>query len=223
MKELGYSFFKYMPYGLKEPFRKTANSMANISLGNNFMFDNDIFYENLKAEDIKLSDENNFKFIHIDGAHTPFVFNADVESIPEEEGTYEQSIKACMTIVKTYLSKLKEAGVYDNTVIIVMADHGFNGDETEGRQNPLFLVKGINERHEMKINDKPISYEDLLPAYNNLLEGKSGDESFNFVDENRDRKYLFHKYGEESNIIEYRLNAGSKAWETEKLEKYKHR
>ena len=39
-------------------------------------------------------------------------------------------------------SKLKEAGVWDNSVIIVLADHGYEPTgKLEGRQNPILYIK----------------------------------------------------------------------------------
>ncbi len=68
-----------------------------------------------------------------------------------------------------YVDALRESGAYDNTAIIVMADHGYNGsgDETERevwmRSAPMFLVKGMREQHDtMQISEAPVSYVDLL-------------------------------------------------------------
>ncbi len=43
-----------------------------------------------------------------------------------------------------FLSQMKQAGVYDNTAIVIMADHGSHND-TDLRtinQNPILLIKG---------------------------------------------------------------------------------
>ena len=57
-----------------------------------------------------------------------------------------------MTIAATYLEKLKKADSYDNSVIIIMSDHGYDEEGTEeyGRQNPLLMIKGRNEHHDMQ-------------------------------------------------------------------------
>ena len=61
-----------------------------------------------------------------------------------------------------YIKRLKENGAYDNSVIIVMADHGNtdlnDADDMLVRANPMFLVKGINEHHAFEKSDKPLSY-----------------------------------------------------------------
>lgn len=73
-------------------------------------------------------------------------------------GDYRSSLEASLTLTKAYLQKLKEAGVYDNSVIIVMADHGTNGEyylEPMGRQNPILFVKGIGEQHAFEVSQAP--------------------------------------------------------------------
>ena len=61
-----------------------------------------------------------------------------------------------MTVTMAYLNKLREAGVYDNSVIIILSDHGYNiegeavkvaqkNENETGRQHPILFVKGLNE------------------------------------------------------------------------------
>ena len=51
--------------------------------------------------------------------------------IDEHEGTFEMSVEAVMLEAADYVEKLRESGVYDNTVLIIMADHGYNGSLEE--------------------------------------------------------------------------------------------
>ena len=98
-----------------------------------------------------------------------------------------------------------------------MSDHGFNGDHVNGRQNPILFIKGINEKHEMYISDIPVSHEDSIKAYLELLDNKKSDELFKNIDNDRTRKYLWYKYTKEDNMIEYETKG--KAWDTQSLHK----
>ena len=116
---------------------------------------------------------------------------------------------ACaMTIVRDYLDKLKEAGVYDNTAIILLADHGY-GYEREipivGRGNPVLAVKGRGEQHPaMARSEAPISYEDLQEAYQRLLQGKASGEVFDAKEgQNRPRRILLYPYMKEHVMAEF--------------------
>ena len=87
------------------------------------------------------------------------------------------------------MQMLKEANIYNNTCIIVMADHGQGSGFND---NPILFIKGFNEQHEMKINDAPISFDDLQEAYERLLNGTSSEAVFDYQEgDYRERRFLF--------------------------------
>lgn len=199
-KELKLVWFKYAPYPLKKFVNIKVDDFNNIRKANEeikpFEYFNDTFYDSINNEEIVKIDDKCFKFIHIEGAHMPFRFDENVNPISEEEGTYELMMKCSMTITKAYLEKLKEAGVYDNSGIIIMTDHGYqNGREPRvlSRSNGFLVVKGINEQHEMYIDEAPISYEDIHEAFQRVIAGKQGDEVFDAkTGDARKRRYIWY-------------------------------
>lgn len=198
--------FKYAPYDLKRFSFVNPNAFGELKIPPEgetlFTESNTEFYDRVLHNEICYSDKKCFRYIHIDGGHLPFIYDENVNII--ENGTYESNLKACLTMTKAYLTKLKESDVYDNSVIIVMSDHGFNGEEAEGRQNPFFCVKGINEKHELETSDAPISYADLQEAYQRLLSGADSDSIFDWQSGDlRERRYLFHEYRKEDHMVEY--------------------
>ena len=118
--------FKYMPFDLKRfclTIPAEFNSLEktdDISDYELFSSDNQVFYTYLEKTPVTLTDDKCFRFIHLVGAHSPWHQDAQMNEI--ENGTYEQSIEASMTIVATYLQKLKDSGVYDNTAIMILSD-----------------------------------------------------------------------------------------------------
>ncbi len=212
--------FKYAPYDIKRLFFVNPNAFRELIIlpddTSLFTTSNKTFYEDLLEEELNCIDQKCFKFIHIDGAHVPYLYDKDVNEIGD--ATYETSLQACMTITKAYLDKLKEGDVYDNSVIIVMADHGYNDNmhnkKGEIRQNPIFFVKGIHESHEFRISHAPVSFEDLQTAYQRLLSGMESDEIFDWKEgDSRDRRFLVYEYKKEDPIIEY-IQPGE-AWDTD--------
>lgn len=212
--------FKYAPYDLKRLCFVNPKAFSKMKIPPEgeeiFTPSNTEFYDGVLHEEIRYTDQKCFKFIHVDGGHVPFIYNEKVEKIPEEEGTYEDNLKACLTMTREYLNKLKEGGVYDNSVIIVMADHGYNWLTAYGRQNPIFFVKGINEKHDLTTSDAPISYEDLQEAYQRLLDGAGSGQIFDWESgDQRERRYLFYEYLKENYMVEY-MQPG-KAHDTEAM------
>ena len=210
-EELKLVWFKYAPFPLKRMVHVNMEAfswLVELESGKPiFHANNSDFYGDLQRASIETCPDKCFRFIHIEGAHVPFRYDKDVRPIDEAQGSYPQNIEASMTIVDTYLARLKEAGVYDNTVIVLMADHGY-GYEREipilGRGNPLLAIKGINEHHAMRLSEAPISYEDLQEAYQRLLSGTPGDQVFDAKEgDDRPRRFLGYLYEKEEYMVEY--------------------
>lgn len=205
--------YRYFPYGLKKLCFLTPDDVYIDTLIENPSLDeerysmvNDTFFERLKEKDINVGKDDCFRFIYIRGAHEPFIYKSSAE--PEWDCTYRSSAEYSMEIVSEYLSKLKAAGVYDNSVIMVMADHGYVEDDVPfGRQNPFMLVKGRGEKHSLVENDLPVSHDDLQTAYSRLLEGKSSETAFAAFDDaqtdSSGRRFLFFEYMKEDHMTEY--------------------
>lgn len=208
-----YALFKYLPYQLKQYSRIESVDFDFCKIDqNNELYDwgNDIAYNTIKNEDIEIIDNKYFQFLHIEGGHVPFDYDENVNKIPEEEGTYRQKLKATLKIVDTFINRLKENNVYDNSVIIVMADHGYWA--STGRQNPILYIKGIDEHHEMHTSDIAVSYEDLTNAYMQLLEGEKTESLFKDIDPNRVRRFIDNPFENEDTMIEYEQRG--KAWDS---------
>lgn len=211
--ELMLTGFKYAPFDIKKYcvvypsefllLKKTTQEVPY----EEFRWDNTEFYERIQSQPITHVNQKSFKFIHIEGAHYPFHYDKDVNKI--KNGTYEQNIEACMTVVDSYLDKLRASGSYDNSAIIIMSDHGYGGYEEDGkvgygRQNPFLMIKGRDEHHEMQTSQAPVSYEDLQAAYLKLLDGTTGDNVFDWKEgDYRERRFLFYQYEADNYITEY--------------------
>lgn len=200
--------FKYAPYDLKRFSFVNPKAFSTLKITPEgkklFTPSNSELYDGILHQEMEYTDQKCFRFIHVDGGHVPFIYNEKVEEIPEESGSYEDNLRACLTITRTYLEKLKDGGVYDNSVIVVMADHGYNWLDPHGRQNPAFFVKGVNEKHDFAVSDAPISFEDLQEAYQRLLDGAESDAIFDWESgDQRERRFLFYEYLKEDYMVEY--------------------
>lgn len=208
--------YKYLPYQLKWMARIDTINFGGTRILDDDMFfsSNRRFYDAVLSNDIETVENKNFKFIHIEGAHVPYVYDENLNTI--ENGTYEQSNDACITIIEAYLNKLKESSSYDNSAIVILSDHGY-GDGTKGtnRQNPILYIKGINEHHDYKTSDVKVSYADMVTVFLRLAEGKASDEEL-FEGINRlTRRYMFYLYDDPSVITEYETNGN--AWDSSAL------
>ena len=210
-----YDLFKYLPFFLKQ-FSKidhfSMNSCKVDYVPNAFSFNDKTMHEIINDNELEKVENNYFSFIHIEGAHVPFDLDENVDRI--EDGTYTDKVRASIAIVNSYLERLRKSGEYDNSVVIVMVDHGFVDADEGTRANPIFYVKGINEHHDMITSNKAVSYADLMDAYNDLLDGKKSTELFSNIGSERLRKYIWYLYLEEDHKVE--IETKGKAWEYQK-------
>lgn len=116
------------------------------------------FSESLAEQGIAIDNSGRyFKYIALQGAHTPYRLDPEGSELPNSDGTmYEQALGA-MRHVDKYLIALKESGVYDRSTIIIFADHGYS--HTLG--SPTLLVKPVNQRGELALSNAPTSLIDL--------------------------------------------------------------
>ena len=210
-----YILFKYLPYPLKKYSHiETANfDYCKVDEGETyFNWENKTAYENIKNNELNKENKKYFQFMHIEGGHVPFDYDEDVNQIPVEEGTYDKKMKATLNIVNSYIERLKKNNVYDNSVIVIMADHGYWNSNNNGRHNPILYIKGINEHHKMETSEIPVSYEDICGAFTELLQDKNSGELFKNIDQNRIRRFIDNPAGGEECMAEYEVRG--KAWDS---------
>lgn len=89
-----------------------------------YTFDDPHFYQSFLKNGITVTDESKcYRMYHLNGAHAPYYMDENAQRSSEPLTWYEQS-KGTMKIVYDYLKEMKALGIYDNSVIILMADHG---------------------------------------------------------------------------------------------------
>ena len=104
-----------------------------------------------------------------------------------------------------YLELLKENGLYDDAVVVIMSDHG-SGEQTESLQwhHPILLAKGRGESHELRVSSVPISWDDLQQAFLKLLDGAGSDELFGWHEgDERERRFMDLDWSDVKHIEEY--------------------
>ena len=205
---------KYAPWDMKE----FSYNMGQYSLDNrvaatdegyeHFSWSNEAFYNSVKNTDtITTTTDKTFRFIHLYGAHLPLRYDKELNVV--EDATYLGNVEASVTLTAAYLDALKKSGVYDNTAIVILADHGYVHPYTEDtileRMHCPLLIKGRAETHdEMQVSRAPISYADFASSFPRLIEGKPASEVFDYKDgDERSRRFIWYCYSKEQHMEEY--------------------
>lgn len=218
--ELRYISFKYLPYYFKR-YSGIESFDLNLII-QKFRWDNISIYNNItKNSKLSQSKRDMFQFVHVEGAHLPMRYDKDLNIIPVKDGSYEQLCEATAKVIDAFLQRLRDNGTYDNSVIIILSDHGYDkygpipqvDDYVLKRFNPILFIKGYGEKHDMEISDLPISFTDLMQAYKDLLDDKPSTELFSDVEQQRTRTVMWYNYSRENYMVEYETDGAAADWE----------
>jgi len=165
-----------------------------------------------------------YTYIHLMTSHFPMVVNADCAyagKIPSSRENIKIQANCVFRQVIRFMEKLKAAGIYDSSLIIIQSDHGqgheiawrnpegpgdgvdFIGDvglpEIAGSSLSLLLVKLPRETAGFRVSEAQVSLTDIpatLGAALGLDMGLGGRAVFE-VDpvETRERRFLYHEWG----------------------------
>lgn len=154
------SCYRYAPDLIKNRFYVTYDKYGLIATDTSNAIDlyNYEFYEKITNGALTLDDSSNyFVFEHLNGTHE-FTNNA----LCEQELVYDrnETITGVFVMLEEYFNRLKELDVYDNSTIIVLADHGM-----EWNGQPIFFIKEKNTTREtMAETNAFIDYDTIVPT-----------------------------------------------------------
>ncbi len=180
-----------------------------------------------------------FKLFHLPIPHRPFVLNENLEyeRMPANRESFKRQAKAALRIVTRFLQKLSEGGVYDQSLIFIIGDHGagaqglkiklpengmFNGfcrniKWWQANGIPLVLVKPFQRRGHLTINDVPMSLGDLKEAIEQEINLNPSGKSFlgRRWDEKPRLFFLYSKYDKEKDQYELqsRIEIRGHSWD----------
>lgn len=200
--------YRDMPYVIKNYFVYSADEMNNDVIlqensGEQYQFSDDEWFNSKVEEGLKIGGaQKTFQFYHLASCHMNL-------SDPTPLG------KRSLEIVRKYCDSLKELGIYKDSTIIIVADHGNSGggntlDLPQKTAVPLLLVKPAGrDEGKLAVSNAPVSQTEILPQ---ILSGLSlkyedyGQTLFEISnDEQRNRMYYYSSlYSDEEGEVELR-------------------
>lgn len=162
------TMYKYSPEILKPLFWTYSN--VDSSNGKVYYADDLTFYNGI-PDTVEFTDKKCFKFIYLYGLHDPRNITADLRRAPDWSISGDEQAVALNKILSYYFDILRKNGVYDNSDIVVLADHGIKTNE-DGRYPFLMIKRKSDQSSEFITSDVPVSYSNVYPT---LLEIAGGD------------------------------------------------
>ncbi len=170
---------------------------------------NDVkFYNNYKKEGFSTDGGNKvFRLYHRYGAHEPYTMNSKIKRV--KETTCTEQVAGTINIVMDMLDELKEKGLYDNSTIIITADHG---DKFKAGY-AMLLVKKAGDTSEYKTTHVPSSSFDLALFLSEIAGEELDDQEYgmkldSLTEGMKRERHMFHNMTNDSRFVieEYKTN-----------------
>lgn len=203
------TMYKYAPHLLKRYFWFYSSEFdlyRQADEGDYAVYREDdlAFYQRLCEGKLKLTEGKYFSLIHLTGSHPPFNMNEHVQY--EEDVSVIEKSKGSLRIVEEYLNQMKELGVYDESTIIVMSDHG----QKMLTRSIMLIKKPFASGYSM--NDAPISQFDLHNTFFELVGEETGESIFDIEEDAVRTRMYYPQSGENGSfyMTEYTLRGNPK-------------
>lgn len=184
-KYSSFTLFKYMPHLAKRFFWVYTDEFSAFKSDSDYVLDDADFYSALVSKKLEVGSKNVYHLIHLAGAHYPYTINEFAQ--PTEEATREEQAEGALYIVEEYLNQMKALSVYDNSMVIITADHG----DSQNYAHPILFVKDRGATGTYVENDAPVSHWDLTATLFDYL-GKDKGDTFFEIPKNEKRSRLFY-------------------------------
>lgn len=183
------TMFRYLPEVLKKYFYVYDDFNRIFSDIQSYYPDDLTFYNSLPGK-LELTEEPQFKFIYLTGLHDPRNITADLQRASNWSVSGDEQAVAMNKILAKYFTMLKNNGVYDNSEIIVLADHGLKSNENGAF--PLLMIKRAGDtRKGLTVSNAQISYSEVYPTLMYMAGEDTGAETVFDIGENDQRKRYF--------------------------------
>lgn len=197
------SLYKYAPYIIKPKLEVQSfyfDGIVEFEGINACIESNSAYYQQLCNKGLTIDDSMNNAVIitHLSGIHNPIDINENAEKVDESETSLYQAQLGINVILNKYFDELKKLNLYDNSTIIITADHGLYKDALDPQ--PIFLIKQANQVQDtLSYNNAPITSEDLLATLLYLVNADYSDFGSPifeiYEDEERERQCMYPNKG----------------------------
>jgi len=232
------ALFRYSPHYLKRyVYNNQVWLFSNLPLGSAGQgfppgyHRNSVSFVTKMSQEARASNERySFKYIHLNVSHLPIRINENLEyeehSVFSREN-YKKQAKGSLRLVHMLLDTMKRLGIYDNTMVFILADHGLGEkvemgetghvesgigaapmiDSVKGHALTLFLVKQFAATGDMQISDAPVSLADVAKTIASELDLSADIPGVSIYDvgnsDDRSRRFLYYAWNRSDILRKY--------------------
>ena len=180
------ALYKVMPYAAKNLFRYELG-LVNLSSFTYRPFRQHLdpmIYDALIGNGgvtVSADKQDTFRLIHLFSVHPSAQWEWDSELNRAENPSKHETLRGSFKFVEELNKDMKEAGIYEDSLIIVVADHGLSGgDRIHLERNraacPLLMVKypSSDLSRPLETNNAPVAQDDLFATVFSALSCSDG-------------------------------------------------
>jgi len=202
------SLYKALPYALKEEYEYDATDINEGAMNVEEYYYNDMdfdFYTDLLDASVTVNPDfqSAFRFYHLWGSHPGILWDDELNYVEDRTVPYEEGLRGSMMIIDEFVQQLKAQGIFDQTTIIITADHGYSGHAdllyAPKAACPVMLVKHAHADASKPLVESraPVSHEDLFATYMEGLglDGSAYGRSISAIKEDEERERFYYYTG----------------------------
>ncbi len=121
---LNLSFYRYAPQAMKPYFWCYTDDVNRDLYPESQRYEIDEGKYAPRFQQIQVKQQKYFKFYHFNGPHPPYTLNEDGTRIPGVGTDPVRQTKGCFNILYGIFDQMKAQGIYENSAILITADHG---------------------------------------------------------------------------------------------------
>jgi len=226
---LDVTLFRYLPYFTKRYvynnqswfFSKFLQQRSSGGFSSSYHRDHIEFLKLLARKARGENKRNTFKYVHSIVSHLPVRIDEYLKYVELEptRANHKKQLKGSLRLVSAFLEALKKIGIYENTMILILSDHGNSYDvdveslgyresgvskipmidRFKGQAIPLFLVKSFSSKGNLQISDAPVSLSDVAQTIITELGLQAEIPGRSILEikksEIRNRRFFYHEWG----------------------------
>lgn len=192
--------FRWLPFGLKGPYA----DMIGIALSaSNLDHREWRVYPILEKAPVSPSEKGTFLFVHTVGVHIPVQYDRDGDRL-FRPNTSSASCKEMGIFLMRLLGELfdsyREKGIYDSSLIIVLADHGRHYHSSPGNRlppngKPFLWIKPAGSRHDFRSSTLPTSHAKIASVLKEASQRPLSEEDIENLLQSKVRRYRWVRRG----------------------------
>lgn len=224
--------FRLVPYKYKSKVLISAYLQATKSLARTDVFRESVLYPILQTAPLSNEKGTTLSVFHTWGIHGPISMDRDGNQLPlptqDVQAYYEYGVYVFKQVAK-FFDSLMALGVYDNSFIIVCADHGViylrEGDGTKGHgaESSVLMVKRPKDRAPLSFSTLPTSNAKLCELVKALRTRDLERSEIDAILEMHNRKFIakfgstFFSFGRSIHFYEWMYDDDNKVTSCECL------